>query len=379
MDPSMDAAHRGITALAESGQELVQGGDVAAVSGQIGTDAATTGDQEGAEDRSVATQVAAMPDADDLPDAQQLFGAATQGSSEEIPYRADMEAAYQTDFSAVQAHTGAAEPLAAMGAEAAASGQSVAFASKSPSRAVVAHELAHVVQSRQSGSTLVMASSVLSQPSDAAEIEADGAATAVVTGDLAPAVIQRPSAQINRSFISFVLKMGAKKASKGMLKNFVKTQIKSRIKKLTDKKLVKELLQEADDVLGMLDDPWWVTTIGFVPIIGDAFDLVHVPTQIRKAVQRADELEDKVKKALKAQHVVKLGQQIVEQASRLGFKTRIAANRAPFNSHGQTVFSDGKNYITRDIDQHRGGVWKMFDRKGRRLGTYDADLNRIAD
>jgi hypothetical protein len=335
-------------------------------------------DEADVDKRSMAAQVADM-DADAQPDAEQAFSVATQGSQQEIPFRADMESAYQADFSSVHAYMGAASTLDAMGARAAASGETVAFASSSPDREEVAHELAHVVQSRQSGLAPVMASSVLSRPGDAAEAEADRAAAAVSVGQPAPAIIQRPSARISRSFISFALKMGAKKASKGMLKNFIKTQIKTRIKKLTDKKLAKEFLQEADDILSMLDDPWWVTAIGFVPIVGDAFDLVHVPMKIRQALRRADHLEDKVKKAVETQRVVKRGQQISEQASRVGYSTRIPANRAPFDSHGQTVFSDGKNYITRDIDQHRGGAWKMFDRKGRRLGTYDADLNRIAD
>ncbi|XYI04255.1 toxin C-terminal domain-containing protein [Sorangium sp. So ce1128] len=29
------------------------------------------------------------------------------------------------------------------------------------------------------------------------------------------------------------------------------------------------------------------------------------------------------------------------------------------------------------VDSHNGGVWKMFDRRGVRLGTYDAELNKI--
>ncbi len=43
---------------------------------------------------------------------------------------------------------------------------------------------------------------------------------------------------------------------------------------------------------------------------------------------------------------------------------------APFSSHGQSVFWNGKNYITQDIDS-LGGVWKMFNRAGERLGTFD--------
>jgi hypothetical protein len=67
------------------------------------------------------------------------------------------------------------------------------------------------------------------------------------------------------------------------------------------------------------------------------------------------------------------------EAADLGFITRIPPQRAPFNSHGQDVFSDGKHFITIDIDSHIGGRWKKFDRKGRRLGTYNERLERIGD
>ena len=70
-------------------------------------------------------------------------------------------------------------------------------------------------------------------------------------------------------------------------------------------------------------------------------------------------------------------QSLGREAERLGFKRRIAPQKAPFNSHGQEVFSNGRRFITRDIDGHSGGVWKMFDRAGNRLGTFDANLNRI--
>jgi putative RNase toxin 21 of polymorphic toxin system len=66
-------------------------------------------------------------------------------------------------------------------------------------------------------------------------------------------------------------------------------------------------------------------------------------------------------------------------AKALGFK------KTNYYSHGQTVFQKGKKFITRDIDSHNGGFWKMADsvanlaRKQTRLGTYDKFLNRIGD
>ncbi len=64
-------------------------------------------------------------------------------------------------------------------------------------------------------------------------------------------------------------------------------------------------------------------------------------------------------------------------AAALGYKKRIAD--PPFKPHGKPVYTDARNYITPDRDGHNGGVWKKYDWKGRRLGTYDGKLNRIRD
>lgn len=60
----------------------------------------------------------------------------------------------------------------------------------------------------------------------------------------------------------------------------------------------------------------------------------------------------------------------------VGFERRV--KDFPFNAHGQGVWTDGRTLITLDVDAHSGGVWKMFDRRGNRLGTFDALLNPIA-
>ncbi|CAE13644.1 hypothetical protein GPY51_23970 [Photorhabdus laumondii subsp. laumondii] len=74
------------------------------------------------------------------------------------------------------------------------------------------------------------------------------------------------------------------------------------------------------------------------------------------------------------------GKEAQEAAGKLGFDRRIAPPKAPFNSHGQPVFFDGKTYITPDVDSHNvTNGWKMFDRRGKRMGTYDSDLNRVKD
>ncbi|WP_189129998.1 polymorphic toxin-type HINT domain-containing protein [Wenjunlia tyrosinilytica] len=71
---------------------------------------------------------------------------------------------------------------------------------------------------------------------------------------------------------------------------------------------------------------------------------------------------------------------MADRAGALGYRTRIPAQRAPFNSHGQVVFSNGKNYITPDVDGHNvTDGWKMFNRRGQRIGTYDQDLNYLKE
>ncbi|MGP3968015.1 DUF6531 domain-containing protein [Streptomyces sp. 6N223] len=71
---------------------------------------------------------------------------------------------------------------------------------------------------------------------------------------------------------------------------------------------------------------------------------------------------------------------VADRAAELGYTRRVPPQRAPFNSHGQPVFSDGRNYITPDIDGHNvTDGWKMFDRRGRRMGTHDADLNYVKE
>ena len=95
--------------------------------------------------------------------------------------------------------------------------------------------------------------------------------------------------------------MGAKKIAKGTLKNFVRTQIKGKIKKLASKKFARRFAKEADDLAGILEDPWWATAIGFIPVVGDVFDLARVPKQIIKAMKKADKLEEGIKKILRIQ------------------------------------------------------------------------------
>ncbi len=102
-------------------------------------------------------------------------------------------------------------------------------------------------------------------------------------------------------------------------------------------------------------------------------------------VKYVDEAGDLVKSAVKhGDKVAMLSRQMtsketVEAAKKLGFEPT-----GQF-SHGQPIFRKGNRYITQDIDSHNGGVWKMagsikgLRSKKTRIGTYDAELNRIGD
>jgi len=74
-----------------------------------------------------------------------------------------------------------------------------------------------------------------------------------------------------------------------------------------------------------------------------------------------------------------INKETLKIAEQLGFK------RTNHYSHGQSVFQKGNRFISRDVDVHNGGFWKMADsiknlaRKQTRLGTYDRFLNRIGD
>lgn len=62
-----------------------------------------------------------------------------------------------------------------------------------------------------------------------------------------------------------------------------------------------------------------------------------------------------------------------EAAEKLGY-SRVKS--FPFNSHGQAVYKKGNQYITPEVaPAHNGGTWKIFNQKGKRIGTADAELN----
>jgi uncharacterized protein RhaS with RHS repeats len=60
-----------------------------------------------------------------------------------------------------------------------------------------------------------------------------------------------------------------------------------------------------------------------------------------------------------------------QSAEKMGFSR---VKDPPFGSHGQEVFKKGNTYISRDINGHNGGAWKMYDIKGNRIGTFNENL-----
>jgi hypothetical protein len=299
MDSWMDAAHRGCVALAEpsAARPLVQAklsisepGDACEREADQVADLvldesaaavpAISGRPQAAH-RKLSPDMVSEPANEATPEMEQQLSS-TRGGGDVLPepVRTELGSRLGADFSDVRIHSGnaVAGMTAGMNARALTVGRDIYFGANQldptsrEGQRLLVHELTHVVQ--------------------------QGAAPRTDAGPSSP---RTDAAAIQPSFISFAIKMGAKKASKAMLKKFVKEQIKDKLEKIAIKKFAKQFAKEADDLIGILDDPWWVTGLGFIPVVGDAFDLVHVPKQIAKAMKKADQLEDRVKHVLRIQ------------------------------------------------------------------------------
>lgn len=125
------------------------------------------------------------------PDAEQAVGAAAGSTGHALPddLRTKFEGSLGTDLSSVRVHTGAAsaDAASAVGAKAYATGNDVHFGaghydpSSSSGQELIAHEVAHTVQQR-GGSPQRQHKLEVSSPGDHAEVEADRAASAMVSG-----------------------------------------------------------------------------------------------------------------------------------------------------------------------------------------------------
>lgn len=83
-------------------------------------------------------------------DKQKALDVAKSGPSGPIPYQMEMEKQFGQNFCDVRVYTGPAAKRACemLGAKAFTQGNHVVFKDASPSRELIAHELAHVVQQR---------------------------------------------------------------------------------------------------------------------------------------------------------------------------------------------------------------------------------------
>jgi Domain of unknown function (DUF4157) len=133
------------------------------------------------------------------------FRRAVSGPTVPLPHRAAMEAAFGTSFDAVRAHAGGPEAragLTALGARAATRGPVVVFGEAAPAPALVAHELAHVVQQRRGVSGVACERTAPAPPGSAAERAADAAGEAVASGRRVPDVGSATAGEIQRAPIT---------------------------------------------------------------------------------------------------------------------------------------------------------------------------------
>lgn len=108
---------------------------------------------------------------------------AAAGGGGQVPFRGEMEKSFGQSFSSVRAHLGKGDAMGALGAHAATQRENVFFASRTPSKELVAHELTHVVQNRNAGVTGGVQAKTASGRSDgAAEREADAVARDAAAG-----------------------------------------------------------------------------------------------------------------------------------------------------------------------------------------------------
>ena len=112
------------------------------------------------------------------------------GGGGALPHQSTIEASFGTDMSSVQAYTGPAASKAcdALGAQAFAMGNQIAFKEASPGAHVAAHEAAHVVQQSQG----VQLSGGVGKAGDKYEVAADRAADCAVQGKSATSLLGTP-------------------------------------------------------------------------------------------------------------------------------------------------------------------------------------------
>ena len=155
--------------------------------------------------RDAIGQAPSMPG----PDAEAALGAAaTAGGGHGLPadLRAELEAALGVDLSGVRLHAdgASAEAAQAIRARAYAVGDDIFFAAgayepnAADGKRLIAHEVAHTVQQKSTPAGARQEKLEVSQPGDAAEVEADHFADAFVAGGKTAPITATPSAATHR-------------------------------------------------------------------------------------------------------------------------------------------------------------------------------------
>jgi hypothetical protein len=139
--------------------------------------------------------------------AEQAIGAAagSTGSALPVDLRSRFESSLGADLSNVRVHTGGTSEAsaAALGARAYTMGQDIHFGaghydpSSTSGKELLAHEVVHTVQQKGHGTGVAQTRRDISEPGDAAEVEADRAAASMMRG--APVVVSETVSSIARS------------------------------------------------------------------------------------------------------------------------------------------------------------------------------------
>lgn len=86
-----------------------------------------------------------------------------------------------------------------------------------------------------------------------------------------------------------------------------------------------------------------------------------------------------------SRHQARKGQSLKQNADAATKAKELGFTKIKERVHGQAAFKKGKVYISRDVDGHNGGAWKVassekeLGSKSTRLGTYDQNLNKIGN
>ncbi|MCB9763698.1 MAG: DUF4157 domain-containing protein [Alphaproteobacteria bacterium] len=183
-------------------QQDTQTGDVGPVQEPIPTTSLQDGAASASEARGNAAALSTLGGDDGgmaSADPNEIFRMATQGPSQELPYRREMEASFGQDFSDVRAYLGRATEMAALNAEAAVAPggeRAVAFASEDPTIQVVSHETAHLASGGSGGGGM-------SSAGDTAEKEADRAADVASSGgQVDPSSLQAQGSGVQRKEVT---------------------------------------------------------------------------------------------------------------------------------------------------------------------------------